>query len=70
MKTTLKIEGMRCAGCAGSVERALVRIKGVLDVKVDREKGYAVVEHADSVAAQTLADLVNEIGFTARPAPR
>ena len=66
MKTILKIEGMHCAGCAGSIERAVGRVEGVKDVKVDREVGRAVIDHEAHVSSETLAALVNEIGFTAR----
>jgi len=66
MKTILTIEGMHCAGCAGSIERALGLVTGVRDAKVDREKGRVIVEHDDRVRSATLADLVNEIGFKAR----
>lgn len=65
MKTILKVEGMHCAGCAGSIERALSRIAGVRVVKVEREHNRATVEHDDTVTSPALADLVNEIGFTA-----
>lgn len=66
MKTILKIEGMHCAGCAGSIERALGRVEGVKEVKVDREAGRAVIGHEARVSREALAALVNEIGFTAR----
>jgi len=70
MKTILKIEGMHCAGCAGSIERALGRVEGVKDVKVDREAGRAVIDHGASVSREALTALVNEIGFTACPAEK
>ena len=70
MKTILKIEGMHCAGCAGSIERALVRVEGVKVVKVDREAGRAVIDHEAGVSREALSTLVNEIGFTARPAEK
>ena len=70
MKTILKIEGVHCAGCAGSIERAVGRVEGVKDVKVDREAGRAVIEHEAGVGREALAALVNEIGFTARPAEK
>lgn len=65
MKTILKVEGMYCAGCAGSIERALGRVAGVRQVNVDRQQNRATVEHDDTVTSPALADLVNEIGFTA-----
>ncbi|MFA6043896.1 MAG: heavy metal-associated domain-containing protein [Phycisphaerales bacterium] len=66
MKTILKIEGMHCAGCAGSIERALGRVEGVKDVKVDREAGRAVIDHEARVSSELLSSLTNDFGFTAR----
>jgi len=66
MKTILKIEGMHCAGCAGSIERALRRVEGVKDVKVDREAGRATIDHESPVSRKALAALVKEIGFSVR----
>ena len=65
MKTMLQIDGMHCAGCAGSIERALKRVEGVRSVEVDRERKQAVVEHDDGVKSATLAALVDDIGFRA-----
>lgn len=70
MKSILKIEGMHCAGCAGSIARALGRVEGVKEVKVDREAGQAVIDHEARVSREALAALVNEIGFSARPAEK
>ena len=67
MKTVLKIEGMHCAGCAGSIERALGRVDGVKEVKVDREAGRAEIDHQARVSREVIVGLVNEIGFTAYP---
>ncbi|MBX3316665.1 MAG: heavy-metal-associated domain-containing protein [Phycisphaeraceae bacterium] len=67
MKTILKIEGMHCAGCAGSIERAVGRVEGVKEVKVDREAGRAVIDHEARVSRESIVALVNEIGFTAHP---
>ena len=48
----LKIEGMTCAGCAGTVERALKSVAGVLLAQVDVMSGAA---HIESIAG-TLDD--------------
>ena len=65
MKTTMNIEGMRCAGCAGNVERTLRRLDGVEDVKVNLEQKSAVVTHANKVESASLAKVINDIGFRA-----
>lgn len=65
MRTVLKVEGMHCAGCAGSIDRALKRVDGVREVDVDRERKRAVVEHDAAVTPAAIAALINDIGFTA-----
>ena len=65
MKTELKIEGMHCAGCAGSIERSLRRLEGVQEVLVDFNKKRAIITHAGNVCAADLVAHVNEIGFQA-----
>ncbi len=54
----LRIEGMTCAGCAGSVERALAAIDGVTNARVNLATETATVErqpgrvtHADLIRA-------------------
>lgn len=66
MKTILKIEGVHCAGCAGSIERAVGRVEGVREVKVDREAERAVIDHEARVSREGLIALVRELGFTAQ----
>ena len=40
---TIAIEGMTCERCAETVERALRSVKGVRDVRVEREQARATV---------------------------
>ena len=50
----VKVEGMKCQHCVGSVKKALEEIKGVSGVVVDLDKGQASFEGEVSV------DLVKE----------
>ncbi|NDL68585.1 heavy metal translocating P-type ATPase [Anaerotalea alkaliphila] len=63
MEKTLKIEGMSCMHCVGRVEKALGALEGVDAVKVDLEKGLAVVTLSKSVSDDILADAVKEAGY-------
>ena len=40
----LKVSGMTCGGCAGMVEKHLVKLEGVKTAKVDFKTGEAQVE--------------------------
>jgi Cu+-exporting ATPase len=44
LSTSLRIDGMTCASCAGRVERALLRVPGVRSASVN-----LATEHADVV---------------------
>lgn len=58
---TVKIEGMMCAHCTGSVEKALNAIDGV-EAKVSLEEKAAYVT-ADSVSDEVLKKAVTEAGY-------
>ena len=64
MKTTLRIEGMMCEGCAGKVRDGLSALDGVSKVDVDLRTGRAAVEH-DGVPDEALISAVVDAGFRA-----
>jgi P-type Cu+ transporter len=64
-KQSLRIEGMHCASCSQSVERALKAISGVQDASVNLLGENASVTHDGSVALETLMRAVKDAGFTA-----
>lgn len=49
-KTTLKVEGMTCMGCVGSIKKVLSAIPGVKSVDVVLESGKVTVEYDESRA--------------------
>lgn len=51
---TLEIEGMKCSGCAGSVEAHLREIAGAEIVTVSWQDGTATVEAGDEVSEESL----------------
>lgn len=63
MKKTIKIEGMTCGHCTGSVEKALRAVPGVTDVAVDLASKTATVEAQDSVSDNVLIKTVADTGF-------
>jgi Cu+-exporting ATPase len=44
MKHTYHIHGMTCNGCRSHVQESLTKVKGVIMVSVDLEKGQAIIE--------------------------
>lgn len=66
-KTTLKVEGMTCGACTSAVENALQSLgTAVKKIEVSLLAERAVVEHnAGQLAAEKLADAINDAGFDA-----
>ena len=65
-KSTIRIEGMKCSKCSGSVEKALKATPGVEKVEVNHEKKEAVVEYDDAkVTEAKLREVINGTGFKA-----
>lgn len=62
---TLAIGGMTCASCSSRVERALLRVPGVLAASVNLGTERATVHALQSVAPEALAAAVRKAGYTA-----
>lgn len=63
----LQIEGMSCASCVGRVEKALLKIPGVLNASVNLATEKATVEALSGVTFAQLAAAVTRAGYTANP---
>ena len=61
--TTIKVKGMSCQHCVGSVTKALSEIEGIADVQVSLEKGEATFNENSPLAEQTIKDAITKIGF-------
>lgn len=59
----LKIEGMTCMHCAGSVTKALQSLDGVKKATVDLKRKTATVEIDDKVTDAMLHAAIEDIGY-------
>lgn len=67
---TIKVEGMKCAKCSGSVTKALKATDGAEDAEVSSEKGEAVIKYDDQKLNETkLREVINKTGFKAVEQP-
>lgn len=65
-KSTIRVDGMTCKMCTGSVEKALKATPGVEKVEVNLERKEAVVEYDDEkVTEAKLREVINATGFKA-----
>jgi Cu+-exporting ATPase len=71
--TTLQVEGMSCASCVGRVEKALLKLPGVLSASVNLATEKVAVQALSSVTPATLKAAITKAGYTAKdvaaPAP-
>jgi len=65
--TVLKVGGMTCGGCVGSVTRVLKGLPGVVDAQVSLEKGEAKVSFDPALAnVAQLRGAIENAGYEAR----
>ena len=66
-RVMLEIEGMSCASCITTAERALAKLAGVHGVQVTYEPPEAQVQFDPSVISpEELADAITEVGYKTR----
>ena len=63
MKKTIKIEGMMCGHCSGSVKKALEAMAGVETAEVSHETGMSAVTLNGDVSDEALAKAVTDAGY-------
>ena len=65
-RIVVAVSGMTCEGCAGAVGRALSRVPGVVEARVDLAGGRAIV--TGTARMEDLVRAVEDAGFTGGPA--
>lgn len=60
---TIKISGMSCGHCSGSVTKLLESMPGVSAVNVTLNPGQANFEAAPDVDLKAIKDAIRKIGF-------
>lgn len=66
VETGLLLEGLRCSGCVGSVERALRALPGVQEATVNYTTHRALVRFdGDALGCDDLLDAVSDLGYSA-----
>lgn len=66
MKTAeIKINGMTCNHCTGSVQSAITLLNGVSSVDMSLEKGTATVEYDETQTSMDIfKNVIEDIGFS------
>ncbi len=65
-ETTLRIDGMHCAGCAAGIENDIQKLRGVNDCRVNFATHSAVVRHnTESADTREIINRIEELGYGA-----
>lgn len=65
-RVVLKVEGMNCSLCPITVRKALMRLAGVVEVRVELQTGRAQARYdPDKATPEALAKAVTDAGFPA-----
>lgn len=62
-ETTIKVNGMMCAGCENRVQNALKTIDGIEEVKADHNTGLVTVTSKEEVSKNSMEEKIEDIGF-------
>lgn len=65
----LKIQGMHCIACTVAVKKALNRVEGVQQTRVNFAQQLAVVSAEDTVSLNALREAVAKTGYRATLIP-
>ena len=60
---TIKIKGMTCNHCVMAVTRALEKIDGIKDVKVDLAKAEATFDEVKPVDMEVVKERIRKAGY-------
>jgi len=59
----VKIQGMSCQHCVMAVTKALGKISGLKNIKVDLEKGEAIFENPQNEPMEVIQRAIESAGF-------
>jgi P-type Cu+ transporter len=63
MKKQITINGMHCAGCVNSVEKAIERVEGVKSVSVQLTTEKASIDFEGEFPAEAVKDAIENAGY-------
>jgi copper chaperone CopZ len=63
MKTTLEILNLKCGGCASSIKKGLLTIKGTSEVSVDLENAIVSIDVAEATTLNLVKEKLSGMGY-------
>lgn len=62
MKTNIKIENLKCGGCAATIKKGISSIKGVEDVAIDVENSIVTIS-AENTTLDAVKTKLSKLGY-------
>jgi len=62
MKTNIQIENLKCGGCAATIKKGIIAVKGVEDVTIDIENSIVTISSETSTLDEVKAKL-SKLGY-------
>jgi copper chaperone len=63
-KTTIKIQGMTCAGCVSSAKKVLEAVSGVISADVSLDQAQAIIQYdATKSSIEQFKQAIRDAGF-------
>lgn len=59
----IKIQGMSCQHCVSSVTKALERLPGIKNIRIDLSKGEVFFENPQNIALNKIAQTITDAGY-------
>jgi copper chaperone CopZ len=63
MITTLKIQNLKCGGCAHTIISRLNTLKGIENVSVDTDSNTVCFENESSAKVESVTKLLSKLGY-------
>jgi len=64
---TIPVDGMTCPSCDKAVELAVGKLKGIIKVRADHEKGEAIVAYkSETISTLDIVESINKLGYKAQ----
>ncbi|MEQ9404974.1 MAG: heavy metal-associated domain-containing protein [Cyclobacteriaceae bacterium] len=63
MKTEIKVDNLKCHGCANTITSALQKMEGVDAAAVDVEKSSVLIEHQADFNRELFVDKLAKLGY-------
>lgn len=63
MKTTIRVDNLKCGGCANTVRKQLLTLPGIINVLVYPEKDEVEIEYNEHAEANQIKQKLRDLGY-------